>query len=180
MRQISLDELVEKVEEIPVFPETVIRIMKLIEDPETGAKDVELEIIKDQGLTAKILKLANSSYYGVTRNIKTVSQATVLLGFQAIKSMILATSVGKVFDKPLPGYALGKEALWRQSQICAITTRVIAKEQSSQKRMPLIRQVCSGTSVKLFWITTWVNSMKTSLKKSTDQTNHFFRWKRTC
>jgi len=128
MGQITLDELVAKVDEIPVFPQTVLRIIKLIEDPNTGAKDVEREIIKDQGLTAKILKLANSAYYGLSRNVKTVSEATVLLGFQAVKSMVLATSVGKVFDKELPGYALGKEALWRQSQVCAITTRVVAKK----------------------------------------------------
>lgn len=128
MRQITLDELVEKVDEIPVFPQSVLRIIKLIEDPNTGAKDVEREIIKDQGLTTKILKLANSSYYGLSRNIKTVSEATVLLGFQAVKSMVLATSVGKVFDKELPGYALGKEDLWRQSQVCAITTRIVAKK----------------------------------------------------
>ncbi len=133
MRQISLDELVERVDEIPVFPKTVIKIMQLIEDPDAGAKDIEREIIKDQGLTAKILKLANSSYYGVSRNIKSVSEATVLLGFQAIKSMVLATSVGKVFDKELPGYALGKEALWRQSQISAITTRVVAKKSRFPK-----------------------------------------------
>lgn len=128
MRQITLDELVEKVDEIPAFPQAVINIINLIEDPNTGAKDVESEIIKDQGLTTKILKLANSSYYGVSRNIKTVSEATVLLGFQAVKSMVLATSVGKVFDRELPGYALGNEDLWRQSQVCAITTRVIAKK----------------------------------------------------
>lgn len=128
MNHITLDELVEKVDEIPVFPQTISDIIQLIEDPNAGAKDVERVIIKDQGLTAKILKLANSSYYGLSRNIKSVSEATVLLGFQAIKSMVMATSVGKVFDKPLPGYALGKEELWRQSQVCAITTRVVAKK----------------------------------------------------
>lgn len=128
MNHISLDELVEKVDEIPVFPQTINNIIRLIEDPETGAKDVEREVIKDQGLTVKILKLANSSYYGLSRNIRSVSEATVLLGFQAIKSMVLATTVGKVFDRELPGYALGEEALWRQAQICAITARVVAKK----------------------------------------------------
>lgn len=133
MKQITLDELVEKVDEVPVFPQTVINIIKLIEDPNSGAKDVEREIIKDQGLTAKILKLANSSYYGVSRNIKSVSEATVLLGFQAVKSMVLATSVGKVFDKEFPGYALDKNELWKQAQVCAITTRIVAKKSRFPK-----------------------------------------------
>ena len=128
MGHVTLEELVAKVEELPVFPQSVLGIIKLIEDPNAGVKDVEREIIKDQGLTAKILKLANSSYYGLSRNIKTVGDATVLLGFQAIKSMVLATSVSKVIDRELPGYALGKKALWHQSQISAITTRVVAKK----------------------------------------------------
>lgn len=128
MNRITLEELVEKVDEIPVFPESVSRIIRLIEDPETSARDVEREISKDQGLTAKILKLANSAYYGLSRNVKTVADATVLLGFQAVKSMVLATSVGKVLDKELPGYALGKQELWLDSQACAITARAVARK----------------------------------------------------
>lgn len=128
MNRLSLEELVNRVEEIPVFPQTVNNIIILTEDPKSDASDLEREIIKDQGLTTKILRLANSAYYGLSRNIKSVAEATVLLGFQAIKSMVLATTVGKVLVKELPGYALDKEELWRQSQICAITARVIAKK----------------------------------------------------
>ncbi len=106
MNKVSLDELVSRVDEIPVFPQTVSRIIHITEDPDSDAKDLEREIMKDQGLTTKILRLANSSYYGLSRNIKSVAEATVLLGFQAIKSMVLATTVGKVLVKELPGYAL--------------------------------------------------------------------------
>lgn len=133
MRRLSLSELVGKVEEIPVFPKTITQIMDVLEDDKSDAKDLEREIMKDQGLTAKILKLANSAYYGVSRNIKSVSEATVLLGFQAIRSMVLATTVGKVLVKELPGYALGEAELWHQSQICAITARVIAKKIKFRK-----------------------------------------------
>lgn len=128
MNKLSLDELVNRVDDIPVFPQTVTRIIQLTEDPKSDARDLEREIMKDQGLTAKILRLANSSYYGLSRNIKSVAEATVLLGFQAIKSMVLATTVGKVLVQELPGYALGREELWRQSQISAITSRVIARK----------------------------------------------------
>ncbi|MDF1617736.1 HDOD domain-containing protein [Petrocella sp. FN5] len=128
MKKLSLEELISRVDEIPVFSQTVNRIIQITEDPESSAKDLESEIMKDQGLTTKILRLANSSYYGVSRNIKSVSEATVLLGFQAIKSMVFASTVGKVMEKELPGYALEREALWRQSQMCAITARAIAKK----------------------------------------------------
>lgn len=133
MNKVSLDELISRVDEIPVFPATITRIIHITEDPDSDAKDLEREIMTDQGLTTKILRLANSSYYGLSRNIKSVAEATVLLGFQAIKSMVLATTVGKVLVRELPGYALEKEELWRQSQICAITARVIAKKARFSK-----------------------------------------------
>jgi len=133
LTKVSLSELVSRVDEIPVFSETVNKILALLEDPKSDAKSIEHEIMKDQGFTAKVLRLANSAYFGGSRRIHTVSQATVLLGFQAIKSMVLASSVGKVLVKELPGYALEKEELWRQSQICAITCRVIAKKVKYSK-----------------------------------------------
>lgn len=128
MAIITLNELVNRVDEIPVFSQTVTKILKLVEDPRSDVQAIANEILKDQGFTTKVLKLANSVIYGVSRQIKTVSQATTLLGFQAIKSMVFASSVGKVLTAELPGYALEREALWKQSQICAITARVIAKK----------------------------------------------------
>lgn len=133
MAHVSLNDLVKRVDEIPVFSDTVNRILRILEDPEADAKAVEKEILTDQGFTTKVLRLANSAYFGGSRNIKTVSQATVLLGFQAIKSMVLASTVGKVLIKELPGYALEREELWRQSQICAITCKVLGKKAKYPK-----------------------------------------------
>lgn len=128
MGTITLNELINRIDEIPVFPLTVRSILNLIDDPKTNAKDIEKEILKDQGFTTKVLKLANSAYFGASRKIKTVSQATTLLGFKEIKSMVLASSVGPVLSTELKGYALEREALWKQSQICGITAGVISKK----------------------------------------------------
>lgn len=128
MGTITLNELINRIDEIPVFPLTVRNILNLIDDPKANIKDIEKEILKDQGYTAKVLKLANSAYYGVSRGIKTVSQAITLLGFREIRSMVLASSVGNVLSMELKGYALEREALWKQSQICAITAGAISKK----------------------------------------------------
>lgn len=127
-KELTMQEIVNQVQEIPPFPQTIMKIFELTSSDDCGAKELENEIIKDQGLTTKILKLANSAFYRGRRSIDTVVDATVLLGFDAIRSMVLATIVGSVMDKELPGYALEKEALWKQSQISAIMTRTIAKK----------------------------------------------------
>ena len=125
--KITLDELISKVDEIPAFPQTVLNIMELLREPRSAAIDIEREIMKDQGLTTKVLKMANSAFYSGRRQIKTVVDATVLLGFDTVQSLVLASTVGKVMGKELKGYSYERDALWRQSQISAIMARTIAK-----------------------------------------------------
>ncbi|SMP44699.1 HDOD domain-containing protein [Anoxynatronum buryatiense] len=128
MTKISMEEIVERVRDIPAFPHTITRIIQLAESPESTVHDIENEVIRDQSLTATVLRFANSTHYGYSRTISTISQATVVLGFQAIKSIAMAASVSQLMARELPGYALEKEALWRQSQTCAIAARLIAKK----------------------------------------------------
>jgi putative nucleotidyltransferase with HDIG domain len=126
--KMTLEELIEKVDDIPAFPQTVINIMALLKEPRSAAVDIEREVMKDQGLTTKMLKMANSAFYSGRRQIKTVADATVLLGFDTVQSLVLASTVGKVMEKELKGYSYERNALWRQSQISAIMARAIAKK----------------------------------------------------
>jgi len=126
--KMTLEELIEKVDDIPAFPQTVINIMALLREPRSAAVDIEREVMKDQGLTTKLLKMANSAFYSGRRQIKTVADATVLLGFDTVQSLVLASTVGKVMEKELKGYSYERNALWRQSQISAIMARTIAKK----------------------------------------------------
>lgn len=129
MGKVTLEELIGKVEEVPAFPQTVIRIMELLKEPRSAAVDIEREIMKDQGLTTKVLKMANSAFYSGRRQIKkTVVDATVLLGFDTVQAIVLASTVGKVMGKELKGYSYERNALWRQSQVSAIMARSIAKK----------------------------------------------------
>lgn len=128
MSKITLDQLVDKVDDIPAFPQTVINIMQLLKEPRSAAIDIEREIMKDQGLTTKVLKMANSAFYSGRRQIKTVVDATVLLGFDTVQSLVLASTVGKVMERELKGYSYERNALWRQSQISAIMAKTIAKK----------------------------------------------------
>lgn len=128
MEEKRLNYIVNKVNDIPVLPSRVKKIIAITEDPDSTIEDLEKEILKDQSLTSRILKLANSAYYGYPRKINTVSQATILLGFQTIKSMALASTISKIMARELKGYALEKNDLWTQSQACAIISRYIAKE----------------------------------------------------
>lgn len=127
MTQLSLDYIVSKVDDMKTLPTIITKIVSLAEDPDSTVDHMEREILKDQVLTTKILRLANSAYYGYARKISTISQATILLGFQAIKSIALASTVSVFLTSELKGYSLEKDALWTQSQTCAIISRYIGK-----------------------------------------------------
>lgn len=133
MTKIAMAEIIKRVKDIPAFPHIVTKIIQLAESPDSTIQDLENTIIQDQSLTATVLRFANSTHYGYSRTISTISQATVVLGFNAIKSIAMAASVSQLMSRELTGYALEKEALWRQSQTCAITARYVAKKVKYSK-----------------------------------------------
>lgn len=115
-------------------------MLSLTEDPNSTAKDLNDVIIQDQSLTAGVLRLANSAYYGFPRRISTVTEAIVLLGFSSIRGLVLAASVQNVMDKEMSGYALGQGELWRHSYACGMGSRIIAK----RLKMPLDQAFTAG------------------------------------
>ncbi|MBR0095017.1 MAG: HDOD domain-containing protein, partial [Synergistaceae bacterium] len=82
---------------------------------------------RDEGLVLRILKLANSAAYGMTRNISNISEAIALLGYKSVSNIILAATVYSAMDKGLSGYALDRGELWRHSLMVAYTSRYLAK-----------------------------------------------------
>ncbi len=127
MGMVSLEQLVEAVNDLPALPHVVVQVMKLSEDPDSTAQDINNVLTQDQSMTARVLRLANSAFYGFPRRISTVTDAVVLLGFRTIRSIVLAASVSEILNQEIGGYALEPGELWRHSQSSAIAARIIAK-----------------------------------------------------
>ncbi len=128
MTKVSIDEIVAKVDELPSLPDIVVRVMELTEDPDSTAFDINEVINRDQNMTAQVLRMANSVYYGYSRRIATVTDAIVLIGFNAVRSIVLAASVSKILKQELSGYVMGEGELWKHSQCAAVFARLLAKK----------------------------------------------------
>jgi HD-like signal output (HDOD) protein len=102
-----------------------LKITELVNDPKSSAKDLARVITEDQVLTARLLKLVNSSFYGFPQRISTVTGAIVLLGFDAIRSLLLATSVFDLFASRNRKKRLDQERFWDHSLGCAVGAKVI-------------------------------------------------------
>lgn len=115
-----LQDIVAATGELPALPSTTARLLALLDDAEVGADDVLGVVGHDPALTANLLKLCNSAYYGLRRQVGTVREALVMLGNRTVVSLAFATSLGDVLRGPLAGYRLERDALWRHSLAVAV------------------------------------------------------------
>jgi putative nucleotidyltransferase with HDIG domain len=127
MRSPRLKALVRHIDDLPTLPRTVFRITEMINNPRASARDLASVITDDQVLTARLLRLVNSSFYGFPQRITTVTRAIVLLGFDAIRHLLLTTSVFDVFANRDQGQGTRRENLWDHSLGCAVAAKVIGK-----------------------------------------------------
>nr|MBL0702058.1 HDOD domain-containing protein [Desulfobacterales bacterium] len=88
-------------------------------------QDLAGVVVDDQVLTARLLRLVNSSFYGFPRKISTVTGAIVLLGFDAIRNLLLTTSILDLFSNKNRKTAFNREELWDHSIGCAVGAKII-------------------------------------------------------
>ncbi|MFA5880997.1 MAG: HDOD domain-containing protein [Eubacteriales bacterium] len=128
MAELNLNDIIHKVDELPALPQITYRVLKLTSDPKTSIAELANTIVKDQVLTAKVLRMANSVYYGYARRIYSISEALIILGFSTVRNLVLAASVYTVMDKELQGYFLPKGDLWKHCMSTALIARSLAKK----------------------------------------------------
>jgi putative nucleotidyltransferase with HDIG domain len=117
----EIERRIAKVTELPTLPEVIKRISMMAEDRSISAAELGELISHDQILSAKILRLVNSPIYGFPGRISSISHAIVLLGFNAVKGLVMGTTVFHSFAKE-------RREMWHHSVGCAILCRQIAKE----------------------------------------------------
>ena len=126
-RELIKTRIISKMQDIKSFPQFVLETMRKLNDPESNASDVAKSLSRDEGLVLRILKLANSAAYGMSRNISNISEAIALLGYKSVSNIVLAATVYSAMDKGLSGYALDRGELWRHSLMVAYTSRYLAQ-----------------------------------------------------
>ena len=122
-----LDALVRQVRDLPALPDTVVRVIHLTDDPKSGVGDIARVLVSDQALAARLLKLANSAFYGSSRRIATVSEAVVILGMRTTRNLVMATGCQEMLEAEVAGYGLPRGALLRHSLACASAAQALAK-----------------------------------------------------
>jgi putative nucleotidyltransferase with HDIG domain len=127
MRELTLQNLINRVDELPEVPQIAFRAIQLLNNPETDVSSLAQVISSDQALTAKVLRLCNSAFYGLSRQVTTISEAVVIVGFSSLKSLVLMLTTQSSMNKGLLGYKIGPGEFWRHSLNTAEITRFLAQ-----------------------------------------------------
>jgi putative nucleotidyltransferase with HDIG domain len=121
----DLNRIIARVEDLPTLPRTVLKITELVNDPKSSARDLARIITDDQVLAARLLRLVNSSFYGFPQPISTITGAIVLLGFDAIRNLLLTTSVFDLFPNRRNTSLIRQEQFWDHSLGCAVSAKIL-------------------------------------------------------
>jgi len=129
MDQISPQSLIEGSLEVFSLPDIYFQISEMISDPRYTASDMGAVIAKDPGLSVRLLKIVNSSFYGFQAKVDTVSRAITIVGVDDLKNLVLATSVIDKFSN-IPVELIDMTDFWMRSVRCGIIAKLLAKESS--------------------------------------------------
>jgi putative nucleotidyltransferase with HDIG domain len=119
--------IISRLKDLPTLPQVVARIMQIVSNPMTSAADLNEVIAVDQALTAKVLRLANSAYYGFPKEITTIPQAVVILGFNTIRNLALSVSVHKMLFEGKERTHFSPREFWKHSVGTAVASKLLAK-----------------------------------------------------
>lgn len=119
--------IVEGLGQVPTLPAIAARALEILNQPNASADQAAKLIGQDLALSAKVLRLANSAFYGIPRTIASVDQAIVILGFQTVRSLVMSASVMKILGKGGRG-TLDRRGVWRHSVACALAARLLARK----------------------------------------------------
>ncbi|MCW9013014.1 MAG: HDOD domain-containing protein [Gammaproteobacteria bacterium] len=122
---ISLERLVDSSSKLGTLPAIVYRVFDAMDDPNSTATQIGRIINDDPALTARLLKLVNSPFYGFTSKVDTVYRAIALIGHRELRSVVLAASAVKVFDG-IPAELVNMPVFWKRSLYTAVVARVLA------------------------------------------------------
>jgi len=127
MLSVKVRRKLDSLTDLPTIPVVLTEILEEIENEHYNAKHIASLIEQDQGLTAKILKTANSPLYGLTRSISTVDLAIVILGSNVIKEILHSLLLQKMFQK-IGSKLFNADSFWKYSIFCGSASRYIARK----------------------------------------------------
>lgn len=125
----AVEKLVAEIKNLKPFPRIAHQLLELLENPDSSSEEIAELILYDPAITANILRVCNSAYFSLPRQIESVHEAVNILGINHIIDLVLVKFGAENFRKGQDGYGLHEGELWRHAVSSALISREIAKRK---------------------------------------------------
>ncbi len=120
------NRILRTVKDLPPMPQTTFKAHELIKDPNTSYEDLAKVLETDQAIATRVLRMANSPYYGMSGNVSSIKHASAVLGIKTLEELIVMAGSSKTLGKKIEGYGLEAGDLWQHSLGVAFGSKIIA------------------------------------------------------
>lgn len=125
--QVSLIQRLDKLEDLPAVPNTLLMVLDTLNDPDTSIKKLEKILENDPMLATKLLRIANSPYYGLADKVSSISRAVFVLGLNEIRNLVIGLSLTGVFSGDLGFDKFDSKGIWLHSLAVARASRYLGR-----------------------------------------------------
>lgn len=124
---LTVEDIVKKTPDLPTIPAAALAVMREADSSISTAHSVASQIAQDQALTARVLRLANSAYYGLSRQVVDLQEAVVVLGMRCVRNLAVVAATYPWMSRPLKGYMLAPKQMWTHSLGVAVAGQQVAR-----------------------------------------------------
>lgn len=125
------EEIVRHTADLPALPEAAMRVMHQADDPNASASGIARTLSHDTALSARVLRLANSAFFGLERRVANLTEAVVVLGLRHVRNLSLVAATYPWLNRSLAGYGLGPKQMWNHAFGTALGAKLIAQRKRS-------------------------------------------------
>ncbi len=129
MKQEALEKIILETIDIPSLPPVAMKVLQLISNDSSSLDELEDILEKDQSFSARLLRIANSPYYGKNRSVDSIGKAIILIGFNTMKSLVVAASLRDMHRK----FGIFEQKLWEHGLAVSIAASQIATDTKMLK-----------------------------------------------
>jgi putative nucleotidyltransferase with HDIG domain len=134
----NIDDIINGIDTLKPIPPVAAQIMALAEDENSSMSDIADLLVYDPSITASLLKICNSAYFGLSRQVESVRDAMTLLGLDQMVELVLLNGTAENFRDEPDGYGLGEGELWHHAVLSAHVAKVLAENHGLADKKHLI------------------------------------------
>jgi len=134
----NIDDIINGIDTLKPIPPVAAQIMALAEDENSSMSEIADLIVYDPSITASMLKICNSVYFGLSRKVESVRDAITLLGLDQMVELVLLNGTAENFKDEPDGYGLGEGELWHHAVLSAYVAKVLAENHGLANKKHLI------------------------------------------